>query len=352
MKPASVPRRGSRTTRLLYQNARTKSLLHTHLFALPELLAPFDLLVVNDAATLPAALHVENSDLEVRLIGHAEGAESFRAVLFGAGDYHTDTNRRPAPRPLYVGERLHFSARLSARVTHIESNAPRLVTLRFETSGSDFWQALYAHGRPIQYRHVSEPLELWDVQNPFASRPFAFEAPSAGLSLDFALITALKRRGVGIAALTHAAGVSALGSPELDARLPLPERYAIPEATRVAIEATLARGGRVIAVGTTVVRALEASHAEHGRVHSGEGTAELKLGPRFQRQVVDALLTGMHEAGTSHFELLQAFAPLELISALEREATRSGYLTHEFGDTCLIEGTRPAARDFERTRAA
>jgi S-adenosylmethionine:tRNA ribosyltransferase-isomerase len=338
---------------LLHADAKTRKLLHTQLYALPTLLSAFDLLVVNDAATLPAALSVPNSDLEVRLIGHGDHAHSFRAVVFGAGDYHTDTNARPAPRELHVGERIDFSAGLSALVTSIDTTAPRLVTLRFEDASEDeFWPALYQHGRPIQYRHVAEPLELWDVQNPFASRPFAFEAPSAGLSLDFALLGALERRGIAVATLTHAAGVSALGSAELDARLPLPERYTIPEATRAAVESARARGGRVIAVGTTVVRALEASHAEHGRVESGDAVAELKLGPGTALHVVDALLTGMHEAGTSHFELLQAFAPFDLVSTLEHEATRHGYLSHEFGDTCLIDSGRSAARTLEPSRAA
>ena len=352
MRPASAPRRGSRVVRLLHADAKTRRLLHTQLYALPTLLSSLDLLVVNDAATLPAALSVPNSDLEVRLIGHGDDAHNFRAVVFGAGDYHTDTNARSAPRELHVGERIDFSAALSARVSSVDTKAPRLVTLSFDANEDEFWQALYRHGRPIQYRHVSEPLELWDVQNPFASRPFAFEAPSAGLSLDFALLGALKRRGVTVAALTHAAGVSALGSPELDARLPLPERYTIPEATRAAVESARARGGRVIAVGTTVVRALEASHAEHGRIQSGHGVAELKLGPGTELHVVDALLTGMHEAGTSHFELLQAFAPFDLISSLERDAERHGYLSHEFGDTCLIDSGRSAARTLEPSRAA
>lgn len=352
MNPAHEPRRDSRATRLLYADAQRASFTHTRLASLPELLSPLDLLVVNDAATLPAALRALNHDVEVRLIGHTEDPRTFRAVVFGGGDYHIDTDARPPPAEITLDQRLEFGPELAARVVHIDAESQRLLRLRFETGGVEFWRALYRYGRPIQYRHVPAPLELWDVQNLFASRPFAFEPPSAGLSFDFALLAALKQRGVGVVALTHAAGVSALGSPALDVQLPLAERYEIPETTRAAIAATRARAGRVVAVGTSVVRALEASRLEHGELCSGASVTELRLGPGFELRVVDALLTGMHEAGSSHFELLQAFAARALLLELEREAQRLGYLSHEFGDSCLIEKAASAAQNAPTRRAA
>src|SRR5262249_17481681 len=141
-------------------------------------------------------------------------------------------------------------------------------------------------------------------------------------------------RGVRMATLTHAAGLSSIGDAEADAILPLPERYDIPSATVDAVEKTRASGGRVIAVGTTVVRALEGAAAEGLR--PGEGLTGLRPGAGSRLRVVDGLLTGMHEPGTSHFALLTAFAPEELLLAAHRHAEAAGYLAHEFGDSALV----------------
>ncbi|MGC4087112.1 MAG: S-adenosylmethionine:tRNA ribosyltransferase-isomerase [Polyangiaceae bacterium] len=341
MIPASAPERRGSSTRLLHVDARSSTLSHRSLGELPQLLSEGDVLVVNDAATLPASLRLQNFDAELRLVAHAAEPNSFVAVAFGAGDYRVDTDARPAPPALPVGTRLVFTPRLEAVVTHVDAKSARLLTLRFTSVGSALWSELYRHGRPIQYRHVPRPLALWDVQNVFASRPFAFELASAGLPFDHALLAALKRRGVLLHSLTHAAGISATGSAELDARLPLPERYEIPESTRLAVEAAQRNERRVIAVGTTVVRALEASALENGCVRAGLGEARLRLGPGFQPRVVDGLVTGMHEPGSSHFELLRAFASAQLLERAASEAEQHGYHSHEFGDSCLLTAGRP-----------
>jgi S-adenosylmethionine:tRNA ribosyltransferase-isomerase len=141
--------------------------------------------------------------------------------------------------------------------------------------------------------------------------------------------------------VTHAAGLSSTGSATLDRRLPLPERSEIPEATVRAIERARAAGGRVLAAGTSVVRALESRFAEHGSLRAGTGVATLVLSPRFRPQVVDGLLTGLHQRGTSHFALLGAFAPESLLERAIEHAAAQGYLEHEFGDSMLIlEGER------------
>jgi S-adenosylmethionine:tRNA ribosyltransferase-isomerase len=141
---------------------------------------------------------------------------------------------------------------------------------------------------------------------------------------------------VAIAWLTHAAGLSATGDPAIDQALPLPERYEIPAETVAAIARARAQGGRVIAVGTTVVRALEGAVATHGSLRPGQGVTDLLIGPNFRPSVIDGLLTGMHEPASSHFRMLQAFAPRALLDASWAEATRLGYRGHELGDTCLI----------------
>jgi S-adenosylmethionine:tRNA ribosyltransferase-isomerase len=337
MKPATEPRQ-RHERRLVHVDVAAGTFRHTHFAELPTLLNSGDLLVVNDAATLPASFRLQNFDAELRLVGHTDDPQTFRAILFGAGDYHTDTDLRPAPPVLTVGAQLEFGPDLHARVQSVDPSSPRLLTLRFASSGAALWSALYRHGRPIQYRHVERPLELWDVQNTFAGKPFAFELPSAGLPLDHAVLLALKRRGIRIAALTHAAGISATGSAALDARLPLPERYEISEDTASIVKSTLALNGRVVAVGTTVVRALEASALQHGAVLAGPGEARLRITAGFRPRVVSALVSGMHERGSSHFDLLEAFASRSLLERVERDCEQRGYLTHEFGDSCLVVG--------------
>jgi len=349
MTPAHEPR--SRDAgRLVHVNAEAGTFSHVRFADLASLLAPGDLLVVNDAATLPASLRLQNFDAELRLVGHTDEPQVFRALLFGAGDYHTDTDLRRAPPALDVGSELEFGPDLRARVESLDARAPRLLTVRFASSGAAFWAALYRYGRPIQYRHVARPLELWDVQILFAGKPFAFELPSAGLPFDHQLLLSLRRGGVQLARLTHAAGVSATGSAALDARLPLPERYEIPEATERAVAAALAANRRVVAVGTTVVRALEACALEHGRVRKGPGEARLRIGSGYPRRVVSAVISGMHERGTSHFELLESFASTALLERVERDCERRGYLTHEFGDSCLVMGK--LAEPVQKARCA
>src|SRR5205085_2410704 len=134
---------------------------------------------------------------------------------------------------------------------------PRLVSLRFDGTPDAIWAGLAHHGRPIQYAHVPVPLALWDVWTSIAGPPVAFESPSAGFALDWGTLAALRGRGIAFATLTHAAGISSTGDIELDRRLPFDEPYRIPPATAAAIRRVRARGGRVVAVGTTVVRALE-----------------------------------------------------------------------------------------------
>ena len=137
--------------------------------------------------------------------------------------------------------------------------------------------------------------------------------------------------------MTHAAGLSSTGDPAIDACLPLPERYEIPAGTVEAVEETQTKGGRVVAVGTTVVRALEgASAANGGRLRAGPGVTDLRLGPLDRPLVAKGLLTGLHEPGTSHFSLATAFAPPGLVEAAFLHAEERGYLGHEFGDSSLL----------------
>jgi S-adenosylmethionine:tRNA ribosyltransferase-isomerase len=219
----------------------------------------------------------------------------------------------------------------------VAPESARLVRVRFASEGARFWSALYRAGRPVQYSYLERPLELWDVQTSYAARPWAVEAPSAGFPLTGGVLAALQRRGVRLATLTHAAGLSATGDAALDALLPLGERFEIPAPTVSAIERARAHGARVIAAGTSVVRALEGRALEGaGTLQPGAGETTLRIGPGYRRQVVHGLLSGMHEPAESHYALLQAFAPRPLLDEARVAAETWGYRGHEFGDACLI----------------
>jgi S-adenosylmethionine:tRNA ribosyltransferase-isomerase len=340
MNAARWPREHPEAGRLLHLAPATGRISDKRVEHLPELLRAGDLLVVNDAATLPASLHgrtEEGAPLELRLLTQEEQG-TWLAVLFGAGDWRQRTEDRPPPPVLPVGTRLLLGS-LTARVVDVLPPSPRLLRVAFDAQGAALWAGLYRSGRPVQYSYLSGPLALWHIQTSYAARPWAAEAPSAGLPLTWALLLELRRRGVRFASLTHAAGLSSTGDATLDAALPRPERFDIPASTVEAIHSTRASGGRVVAVGTTVVRALEGRAAQSGgTLTPGEGVTDLLLGPGFVLRVVDGLLTGVHEPTTSHHTLLQAFAPLPLLRQAAKLAEELGYLGHEFGDSCLILG--------------
>jgi S-adenosylmethionine:tRNA ribosyltransferase-isomerase len=341
MTPASWPREQPLDERLLVVTASpVGGTWHdARMRDLPRWLAAGDLVVVNDAATLPASLRATapgGRSVELRLAAHL-GGDRWRAVLFGEGDWRTRTEDRAPPPVLEPGAQLRLGDGLSAVVEEVSAASPRLVAVRFSLGGAALWAALYRLGRPVQYAHVAAPLENWHTQTPFASRPWSVEMPSAGRPLTFSLLAALREAGVRVASLTHAAGLSSTGDAAIDALLPMPERFDLPAATVRAVVEARAAGRRVVAVGTTVVRALEGCAAAHGgELVPGEATTDLRIGEAHTLRVADALLTGMHDVGTSHRELLHAFAPESLLRASWTHAEAKGYLGHEFGDACLV----------------
>jgi S-adenosylmethionine:tRNA ribosyltransferase-isomerase len=305
---------------------------------LAHYLRPGDLLVVNDAATLPASLAGVtdgNEPIEARLVQRrADG--SWDALLFGAGDWRTPTEHRPLPPPLTPGARLRFGA-LTAAIEAFDPSSARLGRLRFDRDGAALWMGLYRAGRPVQYAYLDDDLPLWSAQTVYGSRPWAAELPSAGRPLTWALLLSLRRRGVRLASLTEAVGVTSTGDEALDRRLPVTEHYEIPEATVRLVASTRAEGGRVVAVGTSVVRALEGcAQAHRGTLVAGAGDTDLRVGPETTLGLVDGLFTGMHEPQTSHFALLGAFCPQPLLGRAHRHAEAEGYLTHELGDSSLL----------------
>ena len=355
MKPAAVPIQRPADTRLLTVDS-TGAITHRSRGDFVTLIHRGDLVVANDAATLPASLsgvHVPTGEIvEVRLAGRAslrpDDVGRFTAVAFGAGDFRMPTEDRPPPPRLQPGDRLRLG-QLEAIVERVLGHS-RLIEIRFTNAVGDIWEGLARHGRPIQYAYIREPLAIWDTWTAIAHQPVAFEPPSAGFVLDWAMVVALRARGATFATITHAAGISSTGDPDLDAVLPLDEPYEIPASAARQIHATQRSGGRVIAIGTTVVRALEHAADADGTVRIGPGLATQRLGPLTRLRVVDALLSGMHVPGTSHYELLRAFQSDEVLRRVDDAAEAHGYRMHEFGDSVFVERAERSHETSGNTR--
>ena len=319
-----------------------RNIIHVPRSAFVEFLRPNDLVIANDAATLPASLtgvhEATGQQIEVRLAGRPSldpmDVSRFNAVVFGEGDFHTRTEDRRLPPPLTPGDSLLLGP-LHATVAELLGH-PRLVSLLFHGIADEVWAGIASHGKPIQYAHMQTSLELWDVWTKVAGPPVAFEPPSAGFVLDWEVLSTIREHGARFATVTHAAGISSTGDDDLDRLLPFDEPYHIPAATASAVETARRRGARVIAVGTSVVRALEDAATESGHLRVGDGMARGKIGPTTQLHVVDAILSGTHEPGTSHYELLRAFLEDSTLERATEELTARGYKTHEFGDSVLI----------------
>jgi S-adenosylmethionine:tRNA ribosyltransferase-isomerase len=342
MIPAHAPVQRPRDARLLVVSADGR-MSHAPRLKLADFLRRGDVVIANDAATLPASLRGvherSGAAIEVRLAGRSslrsDDVRWFIAVVFGEGDFRTPTEDRPSPPPLARGDRLRLgplTAVVQATLDH-----PRLIALRFEGSTDAIWEGLARHGRPIQYAHVATPLDLWDVWTPVAASAAAFEPPSAGFVLDWTTVQAMRERGVELGSITLAAGISSTGDPDLDRRLPLNEPYRITEAAASAIARAKRERRRIVAIGTTVVRALEHAAARSGVVRAGDGVADQRVGHHTRLRIVDAIVSGTHEPGSSHYELLRAFVDDDTLAAAGAALEASGYRTHEFGDSVLIE---------------
>jgi S-adenosylmethionine:tRNA ribosyltransferase-isomerase len=308
--------------RMLVASRSTGELADAGFRDLPEVLAPGDVVVVNVSATLPASLPAERPDgslLRLHLSTPAPGKSGYWIVELRRGGAPFRAGR-PETLALPAGGRAHLVAPYLA--------GRRLWVARLELP-RPLPRYLAEHGAPIRYRYVSRELPLSDYQTVFAFEAGSAEMPSAGRPFTHRLLTELVGRGIAIAPVVLHTGVSSLEEGEA----PYPERYRVPEATARLVASTRRSGGRVIAVGTTVVRALETAARPGGR---RAGWTDLVVTPERPLHVVDGLLTGWHEPGASHLHLLDAVAGRELVARSYDAALDRGYLWHEFGDVHLI----------------
>jgi S-adenosylmethionine:tRNA ribosyltransferase-isomerase len=364
---ASAPpeRRGMRRdhVRLMALDRRTGETAHGRFFDLERYLRQGDLLVLNTSRTMPAVLYGTRhqagaagptgggaDQVEVRLAGRQVDG-TWKAIILGAR--------------IGVGETISFSKQLTARIVtapSVENFTPSaistpndnsndtsedissLATVRFSCDGTELEQRIYEIGQPVRYEYISEPWDLDYYQTVFATVAGSLEMPSAGRPFSWELLFRLQRRGIGIADLQLHTGLSYWpGQKRQQHPSENGESFRIPAATIEAVQRTRNAGGRVIAVGTTVVRALESAFVDDSAAQLNRnlqshvsGWTYLYIDRYHSLRVVDGLITGFHEPEASHLALLSAFIDPALLRKAYQEAIHSSYLWHEFGDVNLI----------------
>lgn len=319
--------------RLLVLHRATGTVEHARFDSLGQFLRAGDLLVFNSSRTLPASLEACGSThgpcLQVRLAQHLPDDSWLALLICKAGD--------PFGCGLRAGLRLDFGEGLAAEVFERDPRIPRLWKIRFSKTGSALIDHIYRIGQPVRYEYVSAPWDLDYYQTVYAKEPGSAEMPSAGRAFTWRLLFELRHRGIDFAHLVLHTGLSSYLDDELDRAHPASEEeYFLSELVAEKINRTHEKGGRVVAVGTTVVRALESIAKEKGRIDGVHGYTRLHIDSRFQLKVADALLTGLHEPEASHLDLLSAFIAPGKIRAAYQEAIAKRYLWHEFGDLNLI----------------
>ena len=313
--------------RMLVAERSTGRLLHTTFGTLPSFLRAGDLIVVNTSAVVPAAVTAWD-DTGTKLVVHLSTRhDDGRWVVEPRRIDGRTTRRWDGPIPSRM--RLEAEAAIILDAPYLDS--PRLWVAQLQLPQPVFtWLAV--HGRPIRYSYVDRPWPIAAYQNVYATEPGSAEMPSAGRPFTPEVITRLVAKGVGVSPLVLHTGVASLESTEL----PYPERLRVSPTTATRVNETRRDGGRVIAVGTTVVRALETAGGDDGLVRPVDGWTDLVITPQRGVRVVDGLLTGWHEPEASHLLMLEAVAGRPLLEASYAASLQEGYLWHEFGDTHLI----------------
>lgn len=313
---------------------------HTRFADLPDLLGPGDLLVVNESATLPASLPARGASDTVGVGTVGEGRDiDFRLNLstqFSPRLWLAEPRwsaERPGPMRWRAGDRIRVAG-VPARLAAPFRGAPRLWFVAFD---ADIAETMERHGEPIRYGYLQSPAPpLAMYQTIFARVPGSSEMPSAARPFTPRVLDRLHQRGIGIARIVLHTGVSSLDASDgSTTSLAVPEPFAVPADTADAINRARGDGRRVIAVGTTVVRALESAAGENG-VRATSGFTRLFVEPARGAVVVDGLITGLHEPGTTHRALLEAVGGPRRVREAYQEAFAGDYLWHEFGDTHLL----------------
>ncbi|WP_409344522.1 S-adenosylmethionine:tRNA ribosyltransferase-isomerase [Paenibacillus sp. MBLB4367] len=329
---AAMPpeRRGIRRdhVKMLVLDRQNGQVSHTRFYELDQYLRTGDLLVLNASRTIPAVLHgkwirsgvVLDDNAEIRLARRVD-ERKWEALAVTAN--------------VIAGDTFEFTPALSATVT--DTSPKPFAAIVFSVQGALLIDRIYALGEPVRYEYISHPWELDYYQTVYASIPGSVEMPSAGRAFSWELLFRLRRRGIRIAYVQLHTGLSYL-LEDSGHRSPKEnfEQFDVPSETVEAVKQTKQAGGKVVAVGTTVVRALESAVAPDGNLAAESGWTNLMIDRSMPLRVVDGLITGFHEPEASHLDLLSAFIDPDLLVGAYQEAIERGYLWHEFGDMNLI----------------
>lgn len=383
MLPATVAEKSPRGKRLVLTRSNASSTVVSTVApatSLAQALQPEDMLVYNNSSVLPARFRLRQPEtgqsIEMRLAkaisvtrppAHpsAEAFRHWRAVLWHDFTWRDRTENRRPLTGLAPGATLAFETDgiETAKIRILRSYPFGMYDLSIENgnkigngSGNESPLALLLRlGQPIQYSYHAETLKLWDIQTLFTGPPLSLEPPSAAFILDWETVADLRRRGVELVPISHAAGISSVGTALADQQLPLLERSYLPAASAARLNAAKTAGRRIVALGTTVARSLEtaARLGDYGNAQGPGNThvshlkpgwfeTRLRLGPKPngvpQKAIYcDALITGLHDETESHFLLEQAFISRERAESANALAASKGLRHHEFGDFHYLE---------------
>lgn len=323
--------------RLMVSNYSTNQIKHNRFYHLDKYLNEGDVLVINTSRTRNSALMTSRADgsaVELHLSTHFD--DDLWTVEVRAMDELGKTKHLEDARQ---GETLSLPGAVSATlqgpyISDCEENAKPSETLWLATINFpvDVDAYLARYGFPIRYNYVKERWPLSFYQTVYATEFGSAEMPSAGRPFTSSLLKRLEAKGIRIAPLILHTGVSNLDTHEP----PYKEFYRVPPETAHAVNEARASGHRIVAVGTTAIRALESVTNGKGKIHAGEGWTCLVITPQRGLRTVNALITGMHEPDASHLAILEALAGRSHIQLAYEEALHKGYLWHEFGDLHLI----------------
>jgi len=310
---------------------------HRRFIDLPEYLQPRDVLVLNASATLPSqfmARDDQGREIKVRLSSRDPSSNGKADKWYAVFD--PDADIAPGTHLTFAdGEHASLTATVDARHAHV----PKLWRLAFELNGTSIDQWRKRLAQPVRYHYVPDTWGIEYYQNVYSQFPGSSEMPSAGRAFTPEILGALHERGIGVVRIVLHTGVSNIDIEEesIQQHSMYEEEYQLSEEAAQIINHTRARGGRVFAVGTTVVRTLETVANASGALEEQSGWTSLYITPGYRFKVVDALLTGFHEAKSTRLVLAVAFAGnKELVLRAYHEALERDYRWHEFGDLTLI----------------
>jgi S-adenosylmethionine:tRNA ribosyltransferase-isomerase len=317
--PAELRGTGRDDVRMLVSDRATGAVVHAHFRELPRFLRAGDLLVLNTSATVPAELTALRQNGDEISLHWSTSLPAGLAVV------------EPRKVEARMGETLLLDDGGTVTLLTPYRHSRRLWIARFDV-GEPVIEYLRRRGRPVAYPYVPEPFPLSAYQNVYAENEGSAEMPSAGRAFTRSMLARMRRKGVRLARLILHTGVASLETDEE----PYEEWYEVPLRTAQLVRETKNGHGRVVAVGTTVVRALESSVDHDGEPVASRGWTDLVITPRRGVGVIDGLLTGLHEPRATHLAMLQGLAGPEVVQRAYDEALSHQYLWHEFGDLHLI----------------